>query len=139
MNSADPDFKLNIQLRNVETWLKKWFRVLMREFDEEGLKHRAMSLVYTTLLSLAPLLAVSFSILKGFGVHNQLQPFLLEVLKPLGDKAGEITSNIVTFVENLQLGVLGFLGFLLLFYTVISLVDQIESCFNFIWRITKPR
>jgi membrane protein len=111
----------------------------MREFDEEGLKHRAMSLVYTTLLSLAPLLAVSFSILKGFGVHNQIQPFLLEVLKPLGDKAADITGNIVAFVENLQLGVLGFVGFLLLFYTVISLVDQIESCFNYIWRITKPR
>lgn len=139
MNSVDPDFKLNMQLRNAEKWLKKWFRVLMREFDEEGLKHRAMSLVYTTLLSLAPLLAVSFSILKGFGVHNQLQPFLLEMLRPLGEKAGEITHNIVTFVENLQLGVLGFLGFLLLFYTVISLVDQIESCFNFIWRITRPR
>ena len=27
----------------------------------------------------------------------------------------------------------------MLFYTVISLIDQIESCFNYIWRITKPR
>jgi membrane protein len=139
MNAPKPAVNLNLQLANAETWIKKWFRVLMREFDEEGLKHRAMSLVYTTLLSLAPLLAVSFSILKGFGVHNQIQPFLREILKPLGEKAGEITSNIVAFVENLQLGVLGFVGFLLLFYTVISLVDQIESCFNYIWRITKPR
>jgi membrane protein len=139
MNAPKPAVNLNLQLAIAETWLKKWFRVLMREFDEEGLKHRAMSLVYTTLLSLAPLLAVSFSILKGFGVHNQIQPFLREILKPLGEKAAEITSNIVAFVENLQLGVLGFVGFLLLFYTVISLVDQIESCFNYIWRITKPR
>lgn len=34
----------------------------------------AMSLVYTTLLSLVPLLSISFSILKGFGVHNQIEP-----------------------------------------------------------------
>ncbi len=119
--------------------LNQWIRVLIREFNEDGLKYRAMSLVYTTLLSLAPLLAVSFSILKGFGVHNTIQPILLELLTPLGEKAVEISANIISFVENLQVGVLGFLGFLMLFYTVISLIDQIESCFNYIWRITKPR
>ena len=37
---------------------------------------RSMSLVYTTLLSIVPLLAVSISVLKGFGVHNQLEPAL---------------------------------------------------------------
>ena len=33
---------------------------------------RAMGLVYTTLLSIVPLLALSFSVLKAFGVHNQI-------------------------------------------------------------------
>ena len=131
--------QIDFDYKQIVTHLKKWFQVLVREFNEEGLKFRAMSLVYTTLLSLAPLLAVSFSILKGFGVHNQIQPFLLELLSPLGEKAQEIAKNLIFFVENLQVGVLGFVGFLMLFYTVISLVDQIESCFNYIWRITKPR
>ncbi len=45
---------------------------------------RAMSLVYTTLLSMVPLLAISFSILKGFGVHNRIEPFLKGLLEPLG-------------------------------------------------------
>ncbi len=129
----------NKDLTDLVLSAKKWLKVLIREFNEDGLKQRAMSLVYTTLLSLAPLLAVSFSILKGFGVHNQIQPFLLELLSPLGEKATELTTNIIAFVENLQVGVLGFVGFLMLFYTVISLIDQIESCFNYIWRITKPR
>jgi membrane protein len=119
--------------------LKKWFRVLLREFDEDGLKYRAMSLVYTSLLSLAPLLAVSFSILKAFGVHNQAQPLLLDFLNPLGKKAEEVTTNIITFVENIQVGVLGFVGFLMLFYTSVSLLEQIEDCFNHIWRVTKER
>ncbi|QSA98150.1 YhjD/YihY/BrkB family envelope integrity protein [Methylococcus sp. EFPC2] len=127
------------RIRGVLHSLKKWLHVLMREFDEGGLKHRAMSLVYTTLLSLAPVLAVSFSILKGFGVHNQIQPLLLQALAPLGPKAGELTANIIAFVENIQVGVLGFLGFLMLFYTVVSLLEQVEDCFNHIWRIAKPR
>jgi membrane protein len=44
----------------------------------------AMSLVYTTLLSFVPLLALSFSVLKAFGVHNQVEPMLHRLLAPLG-------------------------------------------------------
>lgn len=139
MATRAPASKPNRELARLVASAKKWLKVLIREFNEDGLKQRAMSLVYTTLLSLAPLLAVSFSILKGFGVHNQIQPFLFELLAPLGEKATELTQTIIAFVENLQVGVLGFVGFLMLFYTVISLIDQIESCFNYIWRITKPR
>lgn len=113
--------------------------VMMRELHDDGLALRAKSLVYTSLLSLAPLLAVSFSILKGFGVHNQIEPLLREFMAPLGEKGVEISGNIIFFVENIQVGVLGFVGFLMLFYTVVSLLEQIEDCFNHIWRVDKPR
>lgn len=116
-----------------------WFSALRREYDEGGLALHATSLVYTSLLSLAPLLAVSFSVLKAFGVHNQLEPFLLEVLSPLGEKSEEITRTIIGFVESISVGVLGMLGFLTLFYTVVSLLEKIESTFNHIWRVAKPR
>lgn len=119
--------------------LRGFIHALAREYEEGGLKQRAMSLVYISLLSLAPLLAVSFSILKGFGVHNQIEPFLAELLAPLGEKGVEITGNVITFVENIQVGVLGFVGFLMLFYTAVSLLAEIESCFNHIWRVTRPR
>lgn len=100
---------------------------------------RAMSLVYTTLLSLVPLLAVSFSVLKGFGVHNQIEPMLLQLFAPLGDKGTQITTQIIDFVDNIKVGVLGSLGLGLLIYTVISLIKKIESAFNFTWRITRYR
>ncbi len=119
--------------------LKTLISVLIRELDEGGLKLRAMSLVYTTLLSLAPLLAVSFSVLKAFGVHNQIKPMLERMLAPLGEKSAEISANIVQFVENIQVGVLGFVGFVMLFYTVVSLLAQVEDCFNHIWRVSKAR
>lgn len=94
---------------------------------------RAMSLVYTTLLSLAPLLAFSFSLLKGFGVHSELEPLLLGVLEPLGDKSAEITSQIVGFVENIKVGVLGAVGLGLLLYTVYSLMHKVTLAIDFTW------
>lgn len=54
---------------------------------------RAMSLVYTTLLSIVPMLALSFSVLKGFGVANQLQPVLLRFLEPLSERGVEVAQR----------------------------------------------
>ena len=84
--------------------------VLMREFANGQLNLRAMSLVYTTLLSMVPLLAVSFSVLKAFGVHNQIEPLLLNLVQPLGEKGNEIVVNLLGFVENMKVGVLGSVG-----------------------------
>lgn len=94
---------------------------------------RAMGLVYTTLLSLVPLLAVSFSVLKAFDVHNQILPVLNNFLAPLGDSGQQISHNIVKFVENVKVGVLGSIGFALLFFTVISLIQKVENALNYIW------
>ena len=104
-----------------------------------NLSMRATGLVYTTLLSLVPLLAISFSVLKGFGVHNQMEPLLLNLLGPLGDKGAEITERIIEFVERTNVGVLGSVGLALLLVTVISLMRKVERAFNFAWRVTRAR
>ncbi len=113
--------------------------VVSRDLGEGQLTLRAMSLVYTTLLSLVPLLALSFSVLKGFGVHNQIRPALLAFLAPLGEKGAEITDHIIGFVNNIKVGVLGALGLGLLIYTVTTLLQKIEFAFNFVWRVECPR
>lgn len=113
--------------------------VVIRDLADGQLTLRAMSLVYTTLLSLVPLLAVSFSVLKGFGVHNKVEPMLLNFLAPLGEQGIEITSRIIEFVNNVKVGVLGSLGLLLLLYTVISLLQKIERAFNFTWNVSQSR
>lgn len=112
---------------------------VVRDFLDGQLTLRAMSLVYTTLLSLVPLLALTFSVLKGFGVHNQLEPVLLNTLSALGDKGEEIARQIVSFVENIKVGVLGSLGLGMLIYTVVSLLYKIEKSFNYTWHISKSR
>lgn len=114
--------------------------VAFREFTEGQLTLRAMSLVYTTLLSIVPILAISFSVLKAFGVHNEVvEPFLQKFLAPLGEKGSEITSRIIGFVENMKVGVLGSIGLGMLFYTVVSVIQKVEKSFNAIWKIRKTR
>ena len=125
-----------------KAWLINALRVsyaVLRDLAAGQLTMRAMSLVFTTLLSLVPLLAISFSVLKGFGVHNQVEPLLLNFLEPLGEKGVEITNRVIGFVENVEVGVLGSLSIALLFYTVISLMQKIERAFNFTWHVSHQR
>ena len=70
--------------RKVLVFIARVLHMLVRELLGGQLNLRAMSLVYTTLLSLVPLLAVSFSVLKELGVHNQIEPMLYNFLQPLG-------------------------------------------------------
>ncbi|MCW8918499.1 MAG: YihY family inner membrane protein [Gammaproteobacteria bacterium] len=113
--------------------------VLVRELSSGQLNLRAMSLVYTTLLSLVPLIAVSFSVLKAFGVHNQVEPLLFNLVEPLGAQGQELVATILSFVENMKVGVLGAVGLALLLYTVVSLIQKIEMAFNYVWRTKVTR
>lgn len=113
--------------------------LLIRDLREGQLNLRAMGLVYTTLLAMVPLIAVSFSVLKGFGVHNQVEPLLLSVMEPLGEQGVEITAKIIGFVDNVKAGILGSLGLAFLLYTTVSLLQKIERAFNFTWHVTTHR
>lgn len=110
-----------------------------RDIYQGRLGLRTTSLVYTTLLSLVPILAIAFSVLKGLGVHNQIKPLLLDFLGPLGASAQEIASRIVAFVENINVEVLGGVGLVFLVYTVYSLVQKIEAALNDIWHTIEDR
>lgn len=109
------------------------------EFSHRLLDARAGALVYTTLLSLVPFLAVMFSVLKAFGVHHVIEPFLAEALQPLGPKSREVTATIIGFVDNIKIGVLGVVGIAGLFYTTYSLIDKIEQALNAIWQVKQGR
>ena len=126
-------------LRSLVVLPARFIYALVRDLAEGQLTLRAMSLVYTTLLSLVPLLAFSFSVLKGFGVHRQVEPLLFEFLAPLGEQGAEITEQIIGFVENVRGGVLGGIGLALLVFTVISMIQKIEDTFNYIWQVQKSR
>lgn len=112
---------------------------VVRDLRDGQLSLRAMSLVYTTVIAIVPLLALSFSVLKGFGLHNEVEPALLEGLVSLGDKRFDIVSNVMGFIDNIKVGVLGAVGFALLIYSVISMMHKIEKSFNYTWQIKRDR
>lgn len=122
-------------LRNVLRYLY----AMLRDFISGQLTMRAMSLVYTTLLSVVPLLAFSFAILKGFGVFNRLEPYLDGLLAPLGEQGEQITAQILSLVDNVSGSVLGGVGLAFFLYTAISTVQKIEESFNYVWYVAKPR
>ena len=113
--------------------------MVWQDFFQNLVKLQAMALAFKTLLSLAPLLAVIFAILKAFGVHNRMEPALAQGLAPLGDKGREITVYLIGFVDKMSAGALGTVGLVTLFVTVLSLMDTIEEGFNHIWRVRAAR
>jgi len=113
--------------------------ILARDFTGGQLTLRAMGLVYTTLLSIVPLLALSFSVLKAFGVYNQIEPVLLNFLAPFGADGEKFARDIVQFIVKINVGVVGSLGLALLVYTAISLMQKVEESLNYIWHIPRFR
>ncbi len=99
----------------------------------------AMSLVYTTLLSIIPLLAVSFTVFRAFQIDSGFERVLLNYLRPLGEQGERLARQVVAAVEGLDYTLLGSVGVLLLFYTVFTLIMKIEAAFNFTWHVRHAR
>jgi membrane protein len=112
---------------------------VLRDVVTGDITLRAMGLVYITILSIVPLIAIIFSILKGFGFHRRLEPIIDNFMLPLGEKGAELTDQIMMFVENVQGNVLAGLGLIMLFVTTISMAQKVEDSFNFVWRVDRPR
>src|SRR5437867_11769671 len=126
-------------LAKIQSSVYRATAVVNARYRDDVLNLQAMGLTYSTLLSLVPFLAVMFSVLKAFGVQNGLEPFLAQLLQPLGNSASQVTPSIMKFVENIQLGILGAAGVAMLFYTVVTLVAKIEDALNQIWRLPHSR
>ena len=113
---------------------------VVRDLAHGDINLRAMGLVYTTLLSVVPLIAFAFAVLKGFGAHRELQPIIYDFFRPMGEEgATEVTSRIMAFADNVSSGVLGSVGFALLIWTLLGTIQKVEDSFNFLWRVEQPR
>jgi membrane protein len=112
--------------------------VVRAPFDAQ-LNLEATALVYRTLLSIVPLLAVAFSVLKALGAQYRIEPLLVQMLSPLGPSGAEVATRIVEFVSNLGVSVLGAVGLVGLFYTVVSVIEKIEDALNQIWHVRRSR
>ena len=113
---------------------------VLRDLARGEINLRAMSLVYTTLLSLIPLLAFSFAILKVFGGPRDLEPIVYEFFRPVGGAAAaELTNRVVQFASHVSSGLVGSVGLALLAWTLVDTIKKVEDSFNFLWHVEQPR
>jgi len=120
----------------------RWLRypaALIRDWLSGDIGIRAMSLAYTTLLSLVPLMVFTFAILKGRGAHADLRLLVHEFFRPVGSAATQLTESVMQFVANMRGELLGSIGLAFLVYTVITTIQKVETSFNFVWRVERPR
>lgn len=112
---------------------------LIRDLSRGQMNLRAMSLVFTTLMALIPLVAFSFALLKAFGMHDDLEPVVFEFFRPVGNSATELTARVMSFADNVSGGLVGSVGFALLLWTLLGTIEKVEDSFNYLWRVQQPR
>jgi membrane protein len=110
--------------------------LVVRGFFADGCMLRASALTFTTLLSLVPLLALMFSVLKGLGVQKELEPLLLSHLAVGG---GTVVTKIIEYIDNTNVARLGTYGLIFLITTVLTLLSNIEQSFNKVWGVRETR
>ncbi len=130
-NPGDLSLLQRISLRQVQT-----IALVIRDFGINQCLLRASALTYYTMLSLVPLLALTFALLKAFGVQNLLQPLIIEKLN-VGD--GQVADVILGYINNTQVTQLGAVGLIFLIIAVVSLLTNVEKSFNYIWGVKNVR
>ncbi len=103
------------------------------------LKLHASSLTHTTLLTIVPIMAISFAVLKSFGLSKYLQKAVDKILIPMGDSGIEVSKYLSSFVSNTQTSLLSGISVAFLFYSAFTLLSKIEVSLNHIWLVENKR
>src|SRR5262249_46760885 len=119
--------------------ITRFLQLTWHRFQNDGCASRAAALAFTTLLSLVPLLTVSFSVLTAFPVFQvfatKIQTFII------GNFVATSAETIQQHLQNIvqQTSKLSAIGMFFLLVTSVLMVFNMEQAFNAIWRVTKQR
>ncbi|MCX8081459.1 MAG: YihY family inner membrane protein [Bacteroidia bacterium] len=115
------------------------FNLAIKGFTDDKCLTKATALTYYTLFSIVPVLAVAFAIANGFGFQKYLQK---QLLQKYGEYS-EVLNNAFIYADALLAttkgGLIAGFGILLLLWSVINLLINIENSFNEIWEVKKGR
>lgn len=126
----------------VVRWLVQQYKLLFytaRGLVEHDTIIRSASLTFYTLMSIVPIAAVIFAVVKGFGLADGL----VENLYGIFPQQPEIIDYLVEFADkalaNTQGSIVALVGLVMLFWAVIRVFSSIESAFNNIWEVKVSR
>ena len=116
-------------------------QLLVRGFHGETISLRASALTYLTLFALVPLLAVVYAVLELAGNEESLRSSVQAWLTDqLGIGAGAVLeSRLAELTSKANVKTLGAIGFAFLLGSIVSLLWNIESAFNHIYAVKRPR
>lgn len=101
----------------------------------------ASSLSYTTVLSIIPVLAVSFSIFQAFGgmskLYATIEPFILQNLAE--GSSDEAMEAIRKFIGNIHAGAVGAGGLVGLIVSCMSMLGGAEKGIHQVWGVPNTR
>lgn len=100
---------------------------------------RASALTLYTLLAVVPLIAMLLGIVKGFGLEEMLEQQLLEQIPHQDTAVLKLIGFARNLLEHAKGGVVAGIGVVMLLWSVISMIGNIEDSFNYIWKISKAR
>jgi membrane protein len=125
-----------------KTFLFRQLKIIVlaaRGFSNDKVQLRASALTFYSLLSLIPVLAIAFAIAKGFGLDQNLKQILTESLQSYQQILDPLLLKVQGALDETRGGYMAGAGVVILFWSVMSLLNHIESSFNHIWQIRSSR
>lgn len=115
------------------------YLLAIKGFYEDKCQLRASALTFYSVLSVVPILAMAFGIAKGFGLDEKLKNELVTNLSGQQEVLNFLMEFANKMLQNTEGSLIAGLGFVILFWSVIKMLSNIEESFNDVWRIKKSR
>ena len=125
-----------------KTFLVKQSRIIVlaaRGFSKDKVQLRASALTFYSLLSIIPVLAIAFAIAKGFGLDQNLEKTITDMFPSYQEVLSKFLPQVRNAIDDTRVGYMAGVGIIILFWSVMSLLEQIESSFNHIWQVRSSR
>lgn len=104
-----------------------------------GTMDMGAALTFYTLISIVPVLALVFAVVKGFGVVESLVDNLYSLLPQMPEVVDYMVDFANKALARTQGGVVATVSLLTLFWAVIRMFESIEANFNKIWEVKSTR
>lgn len=125
--------------KTMKVRLIKTINLTVQAFLNRDLQIKSMAITYQTVFAMVPALALLLAISKGFGfqdiVEKELYTYFPSQSKALATALGFVDSYLAEASSGILVGV----GIIVLLWTLISLLSNIEDAFNNIWDIKTGR
>lgn len=130
------------ELPRRKSFLVREIRILVlafKGFREDKAQLRASALTFNTLLSIIPMVAIAFGIAQSFGFKERMEAEIRNALLGHEDVMNWILQITENFLSSSSGGFIAGVGLLILFWSVMQVLNHIEKSFNHIWQIKKAR